>query len=85
MEAAAKQARAGGGSAPDQLSALPDELLHRVLSLLPSRQAVHTTVLSKRWIDLWRSMPALNLSPQHQRIRSQCVTGPRGWMHSGYI
>ncbi|CAL5067902.1 unnamed protein product [Urochloa decumbens] len=61
MEAAPKRARAGGGSAPDRLSTLPDELLHRVLSFLPSRQAVQTTVLSKRWIDLWRSMPALNL------------------------
>ena len=64
MEAAPapKRASAGGGSAPDRLSALPDELLHRVLSFLPSRQAVKTTVLSKRWIDLWRSMPAINLN-----------------------
>ena len=64
MEAAPapKRASAGGGSAPDRLSALPDELLHRVLSFLPSRQAVKTTVLSKRWIDLWRSGPAIDLN-----------------------
>ncbi|RLM74976.1 hypothetical protein C2845_PM15G09010 [Panicum miliaceum] len=62
MEAAPKRARAGGGEAPDRLSALPDELLRRVLSFLPSRQAVQTTVLSKRWIDLWRSMPAIDLN-----------------------
>ncbi|CAN6228199.1 unnamed protein product [Urochloa humidicola] len=62
MEASAKRVRAGGGSAPDRLSALSDELLHLVLSFLPSRQAVQTTVLSKRWIDLWRLMPALNLN-----------------------
>ncbi|CAL5031976.1 unnamed protein product [Urochloa decumbens] len=62
MEAVPKRARAGGGSAPDRLSALSDELLHLVLSFLPSRQAVQTTVLSKRWIDLWRSMPAIDLN-----------------------
>jgi hypothetical protein len=62
MEAAPKRARAGGGSAPDRLSALPDELLHHILSFLRSRQAVHTTGHSKRWIDLWRSMPAINLN-----------------------
>ncbi|CAN6248739.1 unnamed protein product [Urochloa humidicola] len=61
MEAAAKRARAGGGSAPDRLSALPDEVLRRVLSFLPSRQAVQTTMLSKRWVDLWRSVPAINI------------------------
>ncbi|CAL5031935.1 unnamed protein product [Urochloa decumbens] len=61
MEAAAKRARAGGGSAPDRLSALSDELLRHVLCFLPSRQAVQTTVLSKRWVDLWRSVPAINL------------------------
>ncbi|CAL5027360.1 unnamed protein product [Urochloa decumbens] len=61
MEVAAKRARAGGGSAPDRLSALPDELIRCVLSFLPSRQAVQTTMLSKRWVDLWRSVPAINV------------------------
>ncbi|CAL5031937.1 unnamed protein product [Urochloa decumbens] len=61
MEASAKRARAADGSAPDRLSALPDDLRRRVLSFLPSRQSVQTTVLSKRWVDLWRSVPAINL------------------------
>ncbi|KAL6652719.1 hypothetical protein ACP70R_011644 [Stipagrostis hirtigluma subsp. patula] len=55
---AAKPARAAG----DRLSALPDGLLHRVLSFLPAQEVVHTTVLSKRWKDLWRSVPAINLN-----------------------
>ncbi|CAL4897453.1 unnamed protein product [Urochloa decumbens] len=54
MEAAAAAKRARG-SAPDRLSALSDELVCHVLSFLPSRQAVQTTVLSKRWMDLCRS------------------------------
>ncbi|CAO2042343.1 unnamed protein product [Urochloa humidicola] len=62
MEAAAKRARAADGStAPDRLSALPDELRRHILSFLPSRQCVQTTVLSKQWVDLWRSVPAINL------------------------
>jgi hypothetical protein len=60
--AAVKRARAGGGSIRDRLSALPDELLLRVLSFLPAQQVVRTTVLSKRWKDLWRSVPGINLS-----------------------
>ncbi|KAL6652717.1 hypothetical protein ACP70R_011642 [Stipagrostis hirtigluma subsp. patula] len=62
MEAAAKRVRAGGGSAGDRLSALPDELLRHVLSFLPAQEIVQTTVLSKRWTDLWRSVPAINLN-----------------------
>ena len=58
---ASKRARAGGGSARDRLSALPDELLHRVLSFLPAQEVVRTTVLSKRWTDLWRSVPRIDL------------------------
>ncbi|TVU14403.1 hypothetical protein EJB05_37868 [Eragrostis curvula] len=61
MEAAAKQGRAGSGSICDRLSVLPDELLRHVLSFLPAQQVVQTTVLSKRWEDLWRSMPGINL------------------------
>ncbi|KAL6652718.1 hypothetical protein ACP70R_011643 [Stipagrostis hirtigluma subsp. patula] len=57
----AKRARAGEGSAVDRLSALEDKLLHRVLSFLPAREVVQTMVLSKRWMDLWRYVPVINL------------------------
>ncbi|RLM65601.1 hypothetical protein C2845_PM16G08240 [Panicum miliaceum] len=70
MEGAPKRARAGGGEAPDRFSALPDELLRRVLSFLPSRQAVQTTVLYKRWIDLWRLMPAIDHNIREFKCRS---------------
>ncbi|WVZ50631.1 hypothetical protein U9M48_001869, partial [Paspalum notatum var. saurae] len=49
---------AGGG--PDRLSALPDCLLHAIMSL-KFREAVRTCVLSKRWRHLWRSMPCLDI------------------------
>ncbi len=47
--------------AMDRLSALPDGLLHAVMSFLPARQMAQTCVLSKRWVHLWRSVPSLNL------------------------
>jgi len=68
--AATKRARdADGGSicGSDRLSALPDDLRRRVLSFLPAQQAVQTTVLSKRWADLWRSAPGINLDLMHFR------------------
>ncbi|CAL5016850.1 unnamed protein product [Urochloa decumbens] len=72
MEVAAKRSRAAGGSAPDRLSALPDDLRRRVLSFLSSRQSVRTTVLSKQWVDLWRSVPAINLySLEFERERKR--------------
>ncbi|KAM3261408.1 hypothetical protein ACQJBY_052204 [Aegilops geniculata] len=48
----------GGGG--DLFGALPDELLRHVLSFLPSRDAVHTSLLSRRWRHLWRSAPAIH-------------------------
>ncbi|CAL4980098.1 unnamed protein product [Urochloa decumbens] len=46
---------------PDRLSALPDCLLHSIMSLMKARQMVQTCVLSKRWRHLWRSAPCLNI------------------------
>ncbi|KAM0907093.1 hypothetical protein ACQ4PT_016347 [Festuca glaucescens] len=45
----------------DQLSHLPDCLLHIVLSSLRSRQVVQTCLLSRRWRHLWRLVPCLDV------------------------
>ncbi|WVZ50643.1 hypothetical protein U9M48_001879 [Paspalum notatum var. saurae] len=52
---------AAGDDHPDRLSALPDCLLHTILSSLKARQAVQTCVLSTRWRHLWRSVPCLDV------------------------
>ncbi|CAO2149561.1 unnamed protein product [Urochloa humidicola] len=57
---ASKKTRGGGGGA-DRLSALPDCLLHIIMSFLKARQAVQTCVLSTRWRHLWRSVPCLDI------------------------
>ncbi|KAL6658631.1 hypothetical protein ACP70R_004217 [Stipagrostis hirtigluma subsp. patula] len=50
------------GVAADRLSALSERATQRVLSFLPSRQAVRTCVLIRKWRQQWRSVPALRIT-----------------------
>ncbi|CDY20731.1 BnaA02g08710D [Brassica napus] len=44
----------------DMISQLPEDLLLRILSELPTaNDVVATMVLSKRWQPLWKSVPKL--------------------------
>ncbi|CAO2145952.1 unnamed protein product [Urochloa humidicola] len=57
-----KEARvADPGSGGDRISALPDEILHCILSFLPAQQAVRTCVLARRWIYLWKHATGLRI------------------------
>ncbi|EEC72649.1 hypothetical protein OsI_06173 [Oryza sativa Indica Group] len=44
----------------DFLSALPEGILHHIMSFLNACQVIQTCVLSWRWHDLWRSVPRIN-------------------------
>lgn len=50
-------------SGEDRISALPDCVIHQILSFLPAEDAVKSGVLSKRWMHLWTSVP--NLTFRH--------------------
>ncbi|XP_047971045.1 F-box/FBD/LRR-repeat protein At2g04230-like [Salvia hispanica] len=43
----------------DRISQLPDEILQQILSLISIHEAVKTTILSKRWQHVWRSLSLL--------------------------
>ncbi|TVU16834.1 hypothetical protein EJB05_36989, partial [Eragrostis curvula] len=45
----------------DRISALPNALLHHVLSFLPAEEAVRTCVLARRWRHLWKSASGLRI------------------------
>ena len=46
----------------DRLSDLPDPILHHILSLLDTKQAFQTCILSTRWKNLPNHIPTLRLS-----------------------
>ncbi|KAI9108058.1 hypothetical protein K1719_020931 [Acacia pycnantha] len=49
----------------DRISDLPDSLLLHILSFLPAKDAVATSLLCKRWKPLWFSLPTLELRRQN--------------------
>ncbi|CAI0377618.1 unnamed protein product [Linum tenue] len=53
-------AAVGGEKEVDRISELPDEIIHRILSLVdPQKEAAKASVLSHGWSKLWRSYPIL--------------------------
>ncbi|KAM5583228.1 F-box/LRR-repeat protein [Rosa sericea] len=45
------------------LSDLPDVVIAKIISSLPTKEAIRTSILSKRWEYLWTSIPNLEFYP----------------------
>ncbi|CAN0921106.1 Putative F-box/FBD/LRR-repeat protein At4g03220 [Linum grandiflorum] len=50
-----------GVDSADRLSSLPDYILHQILSLLDTKSAVQTSVLSRSWRCRWKYVPVIDL------------------------
>ncbi|MED6118155.1 hypothetical protein PIB30_000137 [Stylosanthes scabra] len=46
----------------DIISKLPEYIISSILSFLPTKYAVRTTVLSKAWMNLWTSITSLDIN-----------------------
>ncbi|GAY41470.1 hypothetical protein CUMW_059680 [Citrus unshiu] len=44
----------------DMISALPDSILCHILSYIPTKHAVATSIIARRWKNVWTAMPNLS-------------------------
>ncbi|TVU16800.1 hypothetical protein EJB05_36955 [Eragrostis curvula] len=54
--------KAATASRGDSFSAIPDDVIRRLLGFLPALDAVRTCVLARRWLTLWRYVPRLRIA-----------------------
>uniref|UniRef100_A0A1J3JEE2 F-box/LRR-repeat protein n=1 Tax=Noccaea caerulescens TaxID=107243 RepID=A0A1J3JEE2_NOCCA len=54
----------------DFISSLPDAILHLILSTIPTKSAIRTSVLSKRWRHVWCETPSLSIDSHRVVARS---------------
>ncbi|KAL2496888.1 putative F-box/FBD/LRR-repeat protein [Forsythia ovata] len=68
----------------DRISDLPNDVLHHILFFLPIKSIAQTSVLSKRWRNLWYSFPDLdftslniltNAASARKKMSSYCLKG----------
>jgi hypothetical protein len=64
---AAQLRKQHGSTFEDRISELPDDLLITILGHLDTRSSAATSVLSRRWQHLWKSVPKLRFS-QHDIV-----------------
>ncbi|KAM0049935.1 putative F-box domain-containing protein [Helianthus debilis subsp. tardiflorus] len=58
----------------DRLSSLPEEVVSHILSLMPTKFAVRTSILSWRWRYSWMSVTNLDFDDGHPYHDLNCFT-----------
>ncbi|EOY12493.1 Uncharacterized protein TCM_030982, partial [Theobroma cacao] len=58
-----------GETETDRISDLSDELLCRIISSLPLRETVRTSILSRRWKNLFTLISRLNIDDNDEPVK----------------
>ena len=45
----------------DKINLLPDDVIIHILSFIPTKHVVATSILSSRWVNLWSFLPTIDL------------------------
>ncbi|CAI9102510.1 OLC1v1000792C1 [Oldenlandia corymbosa var. corymbosa] len=61
--------RKGSCNGSSGITSLPDSIISHILSFLPTKEVVATSILSKRWRFMWRDVPTLifDVEEHHKR------------------
>ncbi|XP_047057975.1 uncharacterized protein LOC124664515, partial [Lolium rigidum] len=74
-----------GAVGVDRLSALPDALLHHIMSSLKAWEVVRTCVLARRWRHLWASAPCVDIRLRYSTRDSQPPEEFRDFVHRLFL
>jgi hypothetical protein len=82
---AASMAKGTASPSRDRISELPDDLLIRILSFAPVKQAASTTLLSRRWHlqPLWLETGTVNIDLTSEEFRHWTCPWWCGWGREG--
>ncbi|KAJ0642641.1 putative F-box domain, FBD domain, leucine-rich repeat domain superfamily [Helianthus annuus] len=59
----------------DIISTLPNNIIEKILTLMPIEDALRTSILSKKWRYSWRSMPKLVFTDNMVTVSSNLLCG----------
>lgn len=57
----------------DRISALPDPILHHILSFVSLKKVAQTSTLSKRWKQVWYTFPSIVFDDYYASFRRQKI------------